>query len=135
MTFLNNSVTVNIHIIGDRTGNVYTGEVTIRKFLSHRQMLQKDQLLREYLKGDNVQISGQVARADQLSTCQTGIEKAPDWWKESNGGLDLYDDNVLVELFEQVFKVQKEAEDAVKARAKAAAEKTKEAAKKPAGEE
>lgn len=131
MTFLNNLVTINFHVIGDRTGNTYTGEFVVRKFLSHRQLLAKDQLLREYLKGDNLQISTQVSRADQLSTCQTALDKAPDWWKEANGGLDLIDDNVLVDLFEQVLKIQKEAEDAVRARAKTAAAPTKEAAKKP----
>lgn len=134
MAFLSNTVTISPHIIGERTDRTFSGDFVVRKFLSHRQQLAKDQLLREYLKGENVQISSQVGRADQLSTCQASIESSPDWWKESNAGLDLFDDNVLIELFEAITKVQREAEASIKSRAKAAVSAVKEALKKPVEE-
>lgn len=119
---MDNEVSFSIHVIGNRTGQTWTGEFKVQKFLSHRAMLQKDQLLRKYLSGENPQITAQLELAAALSTCQSSLTKAPDWWNNSDSGLDLVDTNVLTEVYSQIVRVQDEAEKAVKAKAEAAAQ-------------
>ena len=102
-----------IHVIGNRTKKLYTGDFRALRFLSHRLMMSKDRLRREFLSGPNMDTADQTEqrRAQALAECTVSITKAPQFWKDADSGLDLIDENVLVEVFEAIKKIQ---EDAVK---------------------
>ena len=101
-----------IHITGNKTKSTWTGEFTARKYLTHRQMLEKDRLYREFLGPVSPDMSRQQGRADALATLAVSLVKFPPFWKDSNNGLDLVDDNVLGELWDKVFAIQNPEEKA-----------------------
>jgi hypothetical protein len=51
-----------------------------------------------------------------LATLQVSIIESPKGWKESGNGLDLFDDNLLIVMYEKVLDEQNKAmEEAEKA--------------------
>jgi hypothetical protein len=125
-----------IHVVGDRTKKLYPGEFRVVRFLTHRQMLNRDRLIREFLGGTNPEISAERARATALADCAVSITKAPTFWTEAGNGLDLVDENVLLEVWRGVQKIQADAsgetemtaeeKDALKKDAKKASESLEE---------
>lgn len=107
-----------IHVLGEVTGDTYAGEFVAYKFLSSRLVFKKDQLLRSYLAGENPLISGAVDRADKLSVVQSCLAESPAWFKESGVGLDMLDFNVIEEIYAGIKKIQDEAVETLKERAK-----------------
>ncbi len=95
-----------IHIIGNKTKSTWTGEFHARKFLSHRQMLEKDRLFRELLGPVTPDQSRQQGRAEALSTLSVSLVKFPPFWKDSGGGMDLVDENVLTAVWDKVLEIQ-----------------------------
>jgi hypothetical protein len=94
------------------SGDSYVGTFKIRKRLSHAQNLRKDALRRELL-GDSPAAATQDVLMSSLilATCQAHIIESPNWWSKSNGGLDLLDQEPLVEVFNKINEAQqKEAE-------------------------
>jgi hypothetical protein len=85
------------------------GEFRTLKRLTHRQILLRDKLRREYL-GTNHQEApdSEQNRAYILAHLAVSVVKAPTWWAESNQGLDLVGDAVIMELWRQVTKIQDE---------------------------
>lgn len=45
------------------------------------------------------------------------IKKSPTWWKESNGGWDLYDTNIVHEVFAKTMEASKDWAERLKAKA------------------
>ena len=131
---MNDTTTFSIHIIGDTTGKTWAGEFKSRRFLSSRQQLERDRVLRSLL-GSDPQFSLQIDRAAKLADLHVGVTESPEFWKESAGGLDLVDDNLLEAVHEHVMAGQKEARDALLKKKEAAKEALKEDLKKPAEEE
>lgn len=99
----------SIHVIGDRTKKLWTGEFRAVRYLSHRQMLQRDRLIREFLGGTNPDITSERYRATALADCAVSMTKSPQFWQEAAGGLDLVDENVLIEVWKGVQKIQNDA--------------------------
>lgn len=98
----------DIHVVGDKTKETYKGSFRAVRFLSHRQMLARDRWKREYL-GPNAETSEEKSRATALADCHVSITKAPSWWSEYGNGLDLVDENLLVEVWKGIQKVQNDA--------------------------
>lgn len=122
---MENTETFTIHVIGSQTGNTYTGDFKVRKFLSHRLKLQRDLRIRQLLGEINPHVSMQQNLAGRLADCEVSIVEGPPFWDASNGGLDLLDDNVLEEVQNHVYRIQKESIEAVQKKAKEAADKLK----------
>lgn len=96
-----------IDLKGDATGEAYQGNFSVKRFLSQRDRIQKDGVRRNLLGLDADQASVDAAiRAEMLSHLSVSISDSPTWWKESNAGLDLYDDNVVVELYKKTAEAQ-----------------------------
>lgn len=93
---LQNTVDFNIKAVGDVSGQTFEGLFTVKTKLSISETLREKELVRKFI-GFNSQ------EADRETTMIAGavaylamrIVKAPQWWKESNGGQDLDDVNVL----------------------------------------
>lgn len=98
----------SVHVVGERTKKTWAGDFRAVSFLSHRKMLQRDRLVREFL-GPNAETSEERARAVALADCQVSLTKAASWWSEYGNGLDLIDENVLLEVWRGIQAVQKAA--------------------------
>jgi len=87
---------------GAITEQKYAGEFTVVCVLSILQKRQVE-LERGRLVGESANPSSNLQGiATVISALRGRIIKAPDWWQNSNGGLDFLDENVLVELFDKV---------------------------------
>lgn len=123
----------SVHIIGDTTEKAYPGDFTVKKRLSHRDQLAKDNRRRELLGGaPGVATERALSTSMILSELFVRVIKAPVWWVEANGGLDLDDDNVIGEVYDKAMKVEADAIEAKKKKAEVVQEKlrTEEAGKK-----
>ena len=115
-----------ISVVGEVSGETFRGEFRALKFLTHRQQLLLDQKRRELL-GGNAEFSSQRARnqAEIFSQLFVRLSEAPKWWLESGNGMDLVDDNIMVEVFNAAMKVEEEAVSSVKKKAEDAKEALK----------
>jgi hypothetical protein len=115
-----------ISVVGEVSGETFRGEFRAFKFLTHRQQLLLDQKRRELL-GANAEFSSARARnqAEIFSQLFVRLSEAPKWWIESGNGMDLVDDNIMVEVFNAVMKVEEEAVNVVKKKADEAKEALK----------
>lgn len=108
MTINLSPVSFVIDVRGDVTGEAYKGNFSVKRFLSQRDRIQKDSIRRTLLGLDADQASVDAAiRAEMLSHLSVSVSDSPLWWKESNAGLDLYDDNVVIQLYEKTAEAQK----------------------------
>jgi hypothetical protein len=120
----------SIHLVGDCTGKTWVGDFTTRKYLSHRLKMQRDSIIRQLLGETNPQLSLQIDRAAKLADCQVALVESPDFWKSSDFGLDLVDDNLLDVIQSHVSRIQRETVEGVRKKAAEAVEKIKEDLKK-----
>lgn len=102
--------TFEFEYTGLDTGKEYKGRFTVRCILTvgqkHAMSLERTRLL-----GNNEAPTADLAGiALILSTLRAKVIDAPEWWKQSNGGSLIDDEDCLVQLFRKV----EEAEDAWK---------------------
>ena len=109
-----------VHVVGDVSQTPFDGAFKCRVKLSYRDQLRMDQVRREILGPDGPNASPRAQNtAELLSQLAIHLCDSPNWWKDSNGGLDLMDDNVLAAVWEQVRSIKQAATDAAKAAAEA----------------
>ncbi len=98
--------TFTISIEGELTKKLYAGDFTCR--IPRR----KDQCMidkhRAFLNGDVVdQLSPDTLRFHHMiAYLRYTIVDSPKWWKESDLGYDLYDENVVKEVYDAVLKFE-----------------------------
>jgi hypothetical protein len=121
MSLSNEPITFTISVDGEITGEKYRGEFKAKPRLTHREQLQRDRIRRELIGPDpsNAEVRA-LKQAEILSELAVRIVKAPSWWTESSGGLDLEDDAVLAEVYKQAMKAEEELLKALKEKADAA---------------
>jgi hypothetical protein len=118
-------------IIGDNTGEKFVGNFDSKLRLSHRDQLNKDQLRRQIIGDKPDQATkDSMMRAEILSHLSISLVDSPKWWKESGGGLDLFDDNIIFELYDRVVQGQTKAIDEVLKKGEEAKAELKKVAKK-----
>jgi hypothetical protein len=115
MAFSNEPISFTVSVDGEITGEKYRGEFKAKPRLSHRDQMQRDRVRRELLGGDP-QFADQrtLYQAEIFSQLSVRIIKAPSWWTDSNGGLDLEDDAVIAQVYKQVMKLEEDAIAALK---------------------
>ena len=90
------------------TGKKYEGRFTILCRLDmgqkHRLELEKTRLLGNYANPTD----GLAGIAIILANLRTKITDAPDWWKQSNGGYLIEDEDALVTLYDKVVAAEAE---------------------------
>jgi hypothetical protein len=98
--------TFSIHIVGEETGKVYSGEFTVRTSLSFRQQALADEIRRNIIGGNPQFVAPGIANvAFMAGQLAVRVVDAPKWWEEvGEGGIDLQDGNVLQKIFEQAVK-------------------------------
>lgn len=124
----------SIHIQGENSGRTWIGEFRAKIRLSHRDYAEIDRERRRRLGGEEGQPSERVAlTAHILSQLYGRLTEAPEWWRESDGGWLLEDDNLITECFNRAKDIETKAveekqKQAKEIQEKARAEKAKEEA-------
>jgi hypothetical protein len=104
--------TFTISVKGSETGKIFDGTFTyVRPTLGTRVEISKmEAKLREDLATLPIDVNAYV---DMIATLRHTLKDAPTWWKESKYGLDLYDINVINEIYKAVEKFEEEWEKSV----------------------
>jgi hypothetical protein len=122
---MNIPIEFSISVVGEVTGETYAGVFKAFPRLSHSKSLLKDQMRRDLLgpKGEEAnQEAMNVAVA--FSTIWAHLTgETPSWFKDSNRGLDLFDETPIAFLYNKILEMErdanvtlkKQAEDAKKA--------------------
>ena len=134
------AVPFTINVVGEVTGESYVGTFKVKPVLNHNEQLTRDALRREYLSRGPEQEKATV-RAQNVAAILAEINvriapgtdaapTAPTWWKESDGGLNLYDDDVIAEIQDQISKIDKKFKAEVQEKQRAAKEELEKLAPK-----
>lgn len=115
---------IEFNTIGKDTGQPYSGKFKIKTVLSRRDRFSADLRRREILgpNGDGAMPTLQ-GESFMMGRLFVSIVEGPDWWNNSNSGLDLNDENVISELFEEALQAEREQLESVQKRAEQALEK------------
>ncbi len=115
---------INLSVVGTRTGKPYSGKFLVKTVLSRRENFMADER-RRFILGANALSAPPALQGEafMLGQLYVRIAESPDWWRNSDGGLDLEDENVIGELFKLIEGKVEESEDKLQAEAKVAVEK------------
>lgn len=120
-----------ISVTGANTGEQYRGTFKVKIRLSHRDTLKMNGFRRDLLGGNaDGNSMDAVATAQVFSKVWTHIVDAPSWWKDSGNGLDLQDEEPVMELLKCIQEFEKEAGDALKKKGEEARKELQEELKK-----
>lgn len=92
-------VSFPIDVIGQSSKQPFKGVFSVKTKVSFRDSLREDEVRRNIL-GTNPQGANQYVSdiATILAYLSVRIQESPAWWKDSNNGVDLEDDNVLMAI-------------------------------------
>lgn len=102
------SKTFSIHVVGETTGETWTGDFTVKTRLSKIEQCLQDNAFRFYLGESNPQYASVEVQsiATVLSQLKVRITKAPKWWEEAKQGERLEDDAVLKAVYDGAMKAE-----------------------------
>ena len=116
-----NEASFSINIEGESTGERYVGSFKCKVRLSMRDNIVKDNIRRQLLSNNPTEADGLAADlATAAGELAVRILDAPPWWKASDNGLDLEDTSVLVEVFNQARRLEREAREKLEKKAEEA---------------
>ena len=92
--------TFDITVTGQETGVTYVGRFKYRRAtLGQRTRID---VMRTRLNGDLETLDSEVKEFSQaIAHLRFTIVESPDWWTASNYGSELYDGNVIAEVYNQ----------------------------------
>ncbi len=99
--------TFSITIQGDETARHYDGQFTyIRPTLHMKAEIAK---MKTRLNGDLKTLDNDVQMFNEMyASMFLCIKDAPEWWKNSNGGRDLYDINVMHTVYSKAMEFEQD---------------------------
>lgn len=109
-----NEKTFSFSSVGETTGQKFEGNFTVVCVLD---MFQKRavELEKGRITADQVNPTmALLGQAEILSNLRNRIVDGPSWWKDSNGGFDIIDENICVELYDIVMTQEAEWKEDVK---------------------
>jgi hypothetical protein len=100
-------VAFEIHVVGEETGQTFTGKFFAKEQLSWRDRIGADRYRRDLLGVNAAEASiDAFKRASIIADLSVQLTDAPQWWKDAQGGLELIDDNVIIEVSDQAQKIR-----------------------------
>jgi len=90
----------------DEFGNRTEGNFTIKCRLTMRERHAMELEKSRALGGNQNPTNALMGIAVMAATLSTHIVKSPNWWEQSNNGMDLEDENVVVALYDQLTSEQ-----------------------------
>ena len=103
--------------VGDTTQQKFEGEFTV---LCIPNMMQKRsiEIERSRLSADlNNPTDNLFSIAVMLGNLRVRVIDGPGWWKDSNGGFTIKDENIIIGLFDKVMKQEDEWREEVRKKA------------------
>ena len=116
---------------GETTDRQFIGTFTVKRTLSKRDDQLADQRRRLILgpQPENATISA-ANDAYVLGQLSVRITKSPAWWDESDGGLDLKDNNIIAKIYSEAVQAELEWRNEIDKRAEEAGKTVKKIADK-----
>lgn len=112
MALPSNERTLSFSCVGQSTKNKYEGEFSFKCKLTMSEKYQleveKSRMLSD-VKNPTPGLENIIAIASAL---KMRIKKAPQWWSESANGMNLLDDNVLLDVYDKSIEAEMEWEKA-----------------------
>lgn len=109
------SVPFTITVTGEETGETFVGRFSAKNRITFREELNRDKIRRELVGEFGNSASERAALyAIMFAELAVRITESPDWWKASGGGLDLIDENVVLEVYKQAMKIEEDERKAIK---------------------
>lgn len=94
---MKDAVQFTVTVKGETTGRSFEGLFEAKTKLSHRDVIKEDEIRRNILGVNPNDASPYAASiAGAVAYLAVRLTRSPDWFKASNNGLDLEDENVLV---------------------------------------
>jgi hypothetical protein len=90
----------------DEYGERREGSFTIKCRLTLRERKNMELDKSRLLGGHTAPTDSLMGISVMVSTLHTHIISAPEWWKQSDGGLDLEDESIVVDLYERLTSEQ-----------------------------
>lgn len=108
---------VSVNIVGDRSGNPYTGDFTMKMLMTERDEFNAD-LRRRQILGPSPDGTPPAAalqwRAFMMGQLAARITDAPEWWLSSDTGMELADRNVVPAIYDAMLEAEEELAGEVK---------------------
>lgn len=102
-----NEKTFDLNVKGSTTGVKYSGQFTVVCVLDiagkHQLEMEKTRLMADYANPSN----GLLGLAVSLATLRAKIISYPDWWRNSEEGALLKDENVILALYDKCIEMEK----------------------------
>lgn len=102
-----NEKAFDIDVKGETTGVQYKGQFTVTCILDmagkHSLELEKTRLMADYANPSR----GLFGIATSLATIRTKATKTPDWWKNSEDGALIKDENVIFAIYDKCNEMEK----------------------------
>jgi hypothetical protein len=109
------TVTFSINVIGEESGNPFTGTFKVKTLLSRREHFAADERRRMIVGANPTTILPKLdTDAFMIAQLSVRVVEAPSWWKQSDSGLDLDDSNVIAEVFSLAIKAEVERKESIK---------------------
>jgi hypothetical protein len=107
-----------VNLTGETTGEKLEGRFKVRTRLTFRDQLRRDEVRRTILGvAPDAALPDAFMKAIKLAELAVRIilpDGAPSWWKNSDSGLDLSDENVVTEIYEKALEAEKKLVDSLK---------------------
>lgn len=108
MNLPKNERTFEFEEVGELYGKPYQGSFTVKCVLT---MLEKRvlEIEKSRMRSDITNPTPDlIALTTILANLKARIISAPEWWKQSNDGNDIQDENIIVALFDKVMDQEEE---------------------------
>ena len=100
--------TFQFESVGNDTGRKYEGKFTVKTILKIREKHQLE-LEKTILQADTKSpTAGLRGISNVLAELRVRVVDGPEWWKQSEGGADLDDENVLLDLYDKTLEQEAE---------------------------
>lgn len=95
---------------GEVTGETFNWSFTAKRMLSIRDRITRDSIRRQLI-GERPQDAepNTIMRAEMLAFLQVSLVETPKAWKEASNGLDLFDDNIVLKVYDLTVDGQNKA--------------------------
>jgi hypothetical protein len=110
-----NEKTFTFEQVGEVTGKKYDGEFTVKCVLTMFDKREVE-LKKTQLVSDSQNPTSLLSSISHIiATLQVRVLKAPTWWEQSADGLDILDENIVIELYDKVVAQESIWKDELKA--------------------
>jgi len=95
-----------IHVVGESTGNTWTGDFRAKTALSRRDIITRDKIRREMLGSGGGEVEQHAADlAMAYSELKIRITEAPEWFTSADYGLDMLDEAPMAAIYQKAIKI------------------------------